>query len=120
MSFSDCWARRPWRTRSSRKRSPEREPQRGGPCACSRRRSLADDAAAAALGLSRQHLSSTRSRPPPRPRGRPPRPDGELVAESRALIAALPTYGYRRVRALLRRQAESDGRAAPRPKRLYR
>ena len=70
-------------------------------------------AAAAALSLSRQHLSSTSSRPPPRLCGRPPRPDGELVAEIRALIAGLPTYGYRRVHALLRRQAEADGRAAP-------
>ena len=51
-------------------------------------------ATAEALGLSRHHLSSTRSRPPPRIRGRPPRTDGELVAEIRALIAELPTYGY--------------------------
>ena len=58
---------------------------------------------AEALGLSRQHLSSTRSRPPPRPRGKPPRPHGELVAATKAPIADLPTYGYRRVDALLRR-----------------
>jgi putative transposase len=61
-----------------------------------------------------------RNRPPPRPRGRPPLPDTELVAEIRLLVAGLPTYGYRRVHALLRRQAEKAGRAAPNPKRVYR
>ena len=61
-----------------------------------------------------------RNRPPPRPRGRPPLPDAELVADIRLLVADLPTYGYRRVHALLRRQAEKTGRAAPNPKRVYR
>jgi hypothetical protein len=32
-----------------------------------------------------------RHRPAPRPRGRPPLPDAELVADIRALIADLPT-----------------------------
>lgn len=57
---------------------------------------------------------------PPRPRGRPPLPDGELVADIRLLVADLPTYGYRRVHALLRHQAEKTGRAAPNSKRVYR
>lgn len=47
-------------------------------------------------------------------------PDTDLVADIRALIADLPTYGYRRVHALLRRQAEESGRSAPNPKRVYR
>lgn len=55
-----------------------------------------------------------------RRRGRPPLPDDGLVAQIRALIIDLPTYGYRRVHALLRRQAEKDGRAATNPKRVYR
>jgi len=38
---------------------------------------------------------------PPRRRGRSPLPDAELVADIRALVADLPTYGYRRVHALL-------------------
>lgn len=61
-----------------------------------------------------------RNRPPPRPRGRPLLPDAELVADIRLLVADLPTYGYRRVHALLRRQAKKIGRAAPNPKRVYR
>jgi len=55
-----------------------------------------------------------------RRRGRPPLPDTELVADIRRLIADLPTYGYRRVHALLRREAEGNERAAPNPKRVYR
>lgn len=72
-------------------------------------------AVADALGVTRQHLSTMRNRPPPRQRGRPPLPDAELVAEIRALVADLPTYGYRRVHALLRREAKKTGRAAPPP-----
>ena len=76
-------------------------------------------AGASALGLSRPHLSSRR-KAVPRRSGRPPAPDAELIAAIRALIADLPTYGYRRVHALLRRQAEQEGRPAPNVKRVYR
>ena len=55
-----------------------------------------------------------------RARGRPPAPDGELLAAIRMLVADLPTYGYRRVHALLRRQAEQEGPPAPNVKRVYR
>ena len=76
-------------------------------------------AVASALGLSRPNLSS-RHRAAARRRGRPPAPDAELVAAIRALVADLPTYGYRRVQALLRRQAEHNGHSAPNVKRVYR
>jgi len=55
-----------------------------------------------------------------RRRGRPPTPDTELLAAIQSLVAGLPTYGYRRVHALLRRQAEQEGRPAPNVKRVYR
>ncbi len=36
------------------------------------------------------------------------------------MLSELPTYGYRRVRALLREQAELDGMPAINAKRVYR
>lgn len=76
-------------------------------------------AVASALGVSRPHLASSRQ-PVARRRGRPPLPDTELLAAIQALVADLPTYGYRRVHALLRRQTEREGRPAPNVKRVYR
>jgi putative transposase len=52
--------------------------------------------------------------------GRPPEPDGELVAAIKAIIKDLPTYGYRRVHAVLRRKARAAGIPAPNHKRVYR
>ena len=52
--------------------------------------------------------------------GRPPLPDEELVAEIEAVIAELPTYGYRRVHAILKRRSLATGRKPPNHKRIYR
>jgi putative transposase len=72
------------------------------------------------LGVARSNLAEQiRARPSGR-RGRPPQPDEALVAEIKAVIAEMPTYGYRRVHAILRRRAASAGVAAPNHKRVYR
>jgi putative transposase len=57
---------------------------------------------------------------PPRRIGRPPLPDEELVAQIKTAIAELPTYGYRRVHAILKRQAVAAGLKPPNHKRVYR
>src|SRR5262249_1176958 len=44
----------------------------------------------------------------------------KLVAEIKAVIAELPNYGYRRVHALLKRQALAPGLKPPNHKRGYR
>ncbi len=43
-----------------------------------------------------------------------------MLAEIKAIIAELPTYGYRRVHALLRRDREQTGAPAVNVKRVYR
>ena len=54
-------------------------------------------------------------------RGRRPQPEDELLAEIKDTIAGQPTYGYRRIHALLRRQRrERDGAAPVNVKRVYR
>lgn len=46
--------------------------------------------------------------------------DTEALARIHAVIGEVPTYGYRRVWALLRRQSETEGVAAINAKRVYR
>lgn len=53
-------------------------------------------------------------------RGRRPQPEAELVAEIKTLIAGQPTYGYRRIHALLQRQRRDQGGAPVNVKRVYR
>jgi putative transposase len=76
---------------------------------------------AEALGVARSNLAvqaaPERSR---QRRGRRPQPDAELLAEIKDAIAGQPTYGYRRIHALLRRQRREEGGAAVNVKRVYR
>jgi putative transposase len=50
----------------------------------------------------------------------PARDDMPLVAELQGLVADLPTYGYRRAWALLRRNRDAQGQPRVNAKRVYR
>jgi len=71
------------------------------------------------LGIARSNLAVQAAPERIRQRrGRPPQPEAELVAEIKALIAGQPTYGYRRIHALLRRQRRQQGGALVNVKRV--
>ena len=72
-----------------------------------------------ALAVSRSNLMA-QATAAPRRRGRPPQPEGELLGEIKQVIAGQPTYGYRRVHALIRRRRREQGGAAVNVKRVYR
>lgn len=72
------------------------------------------------LGVARSNIAARAAGSPSRARGRPPLPDRELVEDIEAVIADMPTYGYRRVHAILRRNARKLGRSWPNAKRVYR
>ena len=65
------------------------------------------------IGVSRSNLAERLQQRPPKRIGRPPLPDEELVAQIRAVIGELPTYGYRRIHAILKRKALAAGLLTP-------
>jgi putative transposase len=79
-------------------------------------------AIAQTLGVARSTLTARQVSAPclAKPKGRPPKPEAVLVAEIKAVIADMPTYGYRRVHAVLRRKAKDQGTPVPNHKRVYR
>ena len=72
------------------------------------------------VGVSRSNLIERMRERAKKRIGRPPLPHDKLVAEIKAVIAELPTYGYRRVHAILKRQALAAGLKPPNHKRVYR
>ena len=72
------------------------------------------------VGVSRSNLIERMRERAKKRIGRPPLPHDKLVAEIKAAIAELPTYGYRRVHAILKRQALAAGLKPPNHKRVYR
>ena len=72
------------------------------------------------IGVARSNLAERRRGHPQKQIGRPPLPDEELGAHIKGVIAELPTYGYRRVHAILKRQALAAGLKPPNHKRVYR
>ena len=72
------------------------------------------------LGVARSNVLERRNHARPQ-RGSQERPgDVELAAAIRRLVDARPTYGYRRIAALLKRERRSDGLAPVNTKRVYR
>jgi putative transposase len=78
-------------------------------------------AVADALSVARSNLVERAKRGGSRPR-LPYRKagDAELLARIRPLVDARPSYGYRRITALLNRQADAEGLAHANHKRVYR
>lgn len=73
-----------------------------------------------ALDVARSNIAVQRKMCPVSRRGRPALDDGDLVAEIKAIIVAMQTYGYRRVQAVLRRNGRAQIRSWPNVKRVYR
>ncbi len=71
------------------------------------------------LGVARSNLT-TKAKVAPCRRGRTPQREAELLAEIKQVIASQPTYGYRRVHALIRRRRRDEGGAPVNVKRVYR
>ena len=75
---------------------------------------------AATLQVARSNLIERRdgSRPQRAPQNRAG--DFDLVADIRRLVDQRPTYGYRRIAALLKRERRSAGRQPVNAKRIFR
>jgi putative transposase len=76
-----------------------------------------------ALGVSRSNIAASFKAALAKPLkrvGRPAKPDDELVREIQTIIGEQPTYGYRRVWALLKREVVRSGRGPVNAKRVYR
>ena len=72
------------------------------------------------IGVTRSNVAERVAGRSPKRRGRPPLPDGELLERIKAVIADMPSYGYARVWAVLRRDGISEDRAPVNRKRVYR
>jgi putative transposase len=75
------------------------------------------------IGVARSNIverTQRRAAGAPSRVGRPPLPDEALLAEIKAVIGDMPSYGYARVWATLRRQARAEGRVPANRKRIYR
>lgn len=77
-------------------------------------------AVAETLGVARSNLiERLQGRTRPR-QGYHKAEDADLVPKIMALVAARPTYGYRRITAILNRQRRSEGAVPANHKRIYR
>jgi putative transposase len=72
------------------------------------------------IGVARSNIVERMAKQPPRKTGRRPLPEKELLAGIGTVIGPMPTYGYRRVWAILRRKALAEGSKPVNHKRVYR
>jgi putative transposase len=72
------------------------------------------------LGVARSNIARRVAQEPSKRRGRPPLPDEPLLSEIMAVIAEMPSYGYPRVWAVLRRRSKARGDPPANRKRVYR
>jgi hypothetical protein len=72
------------------------------------------------LGVARSNIARRVAQGPSKRRGRPPLPDEPLLSEIMAVIAEMPSYGYPRVWAVLRRRSQARGDPPANRKRVYR
>jgi putative transposase len=72
------------------------------------------------LGVARSNIIERRNGTRPRRELQERAGDVELAGAIRSLVDARPTYGYRRIAALLKRQRRSDGLPTVNTKRVYR
>jgi len=72
------------------------------------------------FAVARSNIAERVKQVPSKARGRPPLADHDLVEKIKAIISEMPTYGYRRVHAILRRKACSENHSWPNAKRVYR
>src|SRR5262249_54032174 len=118
-SCNDCSARRRWKPRSSRRRSNTPRGQKNG-CGCRRRRRRTVPDENRGGGDWSLPLQSDRTHARASEETDWPAAAARRQAEIKAVIAELPTYGYRRVHAILKRQALAAGLKPPNHKRVYR
>jgi putative transposase len=67
-------------------------------------------AVCATLEVARSNIAEQAAGRPAKRRGRPPRPDEDLLEAIKTIIGSLLSYGYRRVHALLVRKLASRAR----------
>ena len=72
------------------------------------------------LGVARSNVARRVARGPSKRRGRPPLPEESLLSEIMAVIAEIPSYGYPRVWAVVRRRSGARGDPPANRKRVYR
>src|SRR5215471_17060847 len=121
-NFIGSWARRRWKRRFSKRPSNTPQGQKNN-CGCrrGRRRTVPDeDRGRGHRRLPLQSCGPSTGTVQEANRWGSPRPDDELVSKIKAVIAELATYGYRRVHAVLKRQALAAGLKPPNHKRVYR